>query len=445
MKQGILKDYGIETHIEKGFEQRNSVTVVLLADMQGEDEILHLMPVCTCTEHETVINMLDDANISQPSITNKRKLNITVLIHLPPGTYVRTTSIDKLVLDFINTHLETSLSTTISSSPLSKVQPTGPSTPPTTTQLHKRRKVQIISLGAGTDTRFFRLLQHHPFLANHLVYHEIDFPAKTKQKIQALKRAGRAREVLDRSVREERLDGSREHDVDIRPEEREGNWQESEDGANLSSSVYNIHALDLRDLVRESSSSRADIDNTNTGANNTTTRSTTAPNFPNLNSNTPTLLLSECCLTYLPTTTSTSILKHFATTLLPSPTPVEIILYEPLHPSDAFGKIMSENLRARGIRMPGLTGLEDVQAHGRRLADVFTSQHPVTEQARESGAEVKSGRCDIGFRAWTIKQIWDEQVSVQEKERLRACEMVDEEEEWNLLAGHYGVLRGWRS
>lgn len=95
--------------------------------------------------------------------------------------------------------------------------------------------------------------------------------------------------------------------------------------------------------------------------------------------------------------------------------------------------------------MPGLTGLEDVQAHGRRLADVFTSQHPVTEQARESGAEVKSGRCDIGFRAWTIKQIWDEQVSVQEKERLRACEMVDEEEEWNLLAGHYGVLRGWRS
>lgn len=95
--------------------------------------------------------------------------------------------------------------------------------------------------------------------------------------------------------------------------------------------------------------------------------------------------------------------------------------------------------------MPGLSGLEDVRAHERRLADVFISQSQ--SSVSEGGAQLRDdiGGCEIGFQGWTIKEIWDGQVSVEEKERLRGCEMVDEEEEWNLLADHYGVLRGWRS
>src|ERR1700733_7573571 len=75
------------------------------------------------------------------------------------GTWARTTAIDLLVDKFI-----TSLITTPSSS---------------------RR--QIISLGAGSDTRFFRLRQKYSNIPNgDLLYHEIDFPANTATKIRQL-------------------------------------------------------------------------------------------------------------------------------------------------------------------------------------------------------------------------------------------------------------------
>ena len=68
------------------------------------------------------------------------------------GTHVRTTAIDILVEKFL-------------------------STDPTQTK-------QIVSLGAGTDTRYFRLLSKHPNLP--LIYHELDFPAITLQKISTI-------------------------------------------------------------------------------------------------------------------------------------------------------------------------------------------------------------------------------------------------------------------
>lgn len=49
---------------------------------------------------------------------------------------------------------------------------------------HSRRK-QIISLGAGSDTRYFRLKQNQPDLD--LAYHEIDFAANTSRKIAQLR------------------------------------------------------------------------------------------------------------------------------------------------------------------------------------------------------------------------------------------------------------------
>jgi len=73
------------------------------------------------------------------------------------------------------------------------------------------------------------------------------------------------------------------------------------------------------------------------------------------------------------------------------------------------------------------------------------SAHPALAPSSESTDISKSNtNSPSSFQGWTTKQIWDTQISLTEKERLRGCEMVDEEEEWNLLAGHYGVLRGWR-
>jgi len=49
-----------------------------------------------------------------------------------------------------------------------------------------------------------------------------------------------------------------------------------------------------------------------------------------------------------------------------------------------------------------------------------------------------------GQRAADIAFIWDKWVDEQEKERVGKCEMLDEIEEWILLAQHYCIAWGWR-
>lgn len=138
---------------------------------------------------------------------------------------------------------------------------------------------------------------------------------------------------------------------------------------------------------------------------------------------TPTLLLSEMCLTYLPAATSTALLNHIASVLVPDPAPLYVLLYEPLHPHDAFGLTMVRNLSARRIALPGL--------------DAYPTMEAQRERLREAG--FTGGQMGV-----SMTEVWDRWVSMEEKERLRALEGLDEEEEWVLLAGHYAVIWGWR-
>ena len=93
--------------------------------------------------------------MTKPYLSIDPKLNDTHGPSIPPtrrypiinrGTYLRTTAIDILISRFLATY------------------PTG--------------LRQIISLGAGSDTRFFRFAS----TAN-LLYHELDFAANTRPKI----------------------------------------------------------------------------------------------------------------------------------------------------------------------------------------------------------------------------------------------------------------------
>ncbi|KAL8948962.1 MAG: hypothetical protein Q9222_004899, partial [Ikaeria aurantiellina] len=177
------------------------------------------------------------------------------------GTYVRTTAIDNLVHRFL----------------------TSPSQIP---------KKQIISLGAGSDTRFFRLIKSHtPSQPFNCSYHELDFPSNTTSKITTIIHSP----VLSALI--------------------PGPFTTSEDHSSLSSPNYHIHPIDLRTL--NDSSSLDSID-------------------PTL----PTLLISECCLTYLPPSLADSTIQHFTSTLFPLTTPLALILYEPINPGTPFGQVM---------------------------------------------------------------------------------------------------------
>ncbi|KAF2157842.1 LCM-domain-containing protein [Myriangium duriaei CBS 260.36] len=268
------------------------------------------------------------------------------------GTYVRTTALDRLITLFLSS--------------------------PTTS------KKQIISLGAGSDTRFFRLASTY---GTDLVYHELDFLTNATAKVS---------KILDTASLKSALQSTLASPTTI---------SVSSDRSSLHSPTLNIHPLDLRNLVTSSAPST----------------------LPNLDPSLPTLILSECCLTYLPISSANPILTHILTTMLRPSTPAAALLYEPLHPRDAFGQTMASNLASRNISMPSLQALPTLEAHRGRL--------------RTLGLTQVGGRTVRDIYASSSASEW---ISLAERARVERLEWVDEVEEWNLLAGHYGIIWGWR-
>ncbi|RMZ89546.1 hypothetical protein DV736_g3228, partial [Chaetothyriales sp. CBS 134916] len=198
------------------------------------------------------------------------------------GTYLRTTAIDQVVSTFLA------------------------SAPP--------GRKQIISLGAGSDTRYFRLKHKQPNVD--LLYHELDFAANTRTKILGLRSAPFAAAVKSLCH------------IDIRSPV----FEITDDGSRLKSPAYNIHPQDLRLLAPGK------------------------PALPDIDATLPTLLISECCLIYLNPDHADAVLQYFCNNGLfsPSSVPLAIVIYEPIRPNDPFGRTMIRNLTARGIQLQTL-------------------------------------------------------------------------------------------
>lgn len=245
------------------------------------------------------------------------------------GTYVRSTAIDTLVLRFL--------------------------------QAEPGTRKQLISLGAGSDTRLLRLIGDHAGDAG-VVYHELDFETNV-----AAKRA-----VFERS-----------------PALADRLQQVKDDGCS-----YYLHAADLRDLP---------------------------PSLPGIEADLPTLILSECCLCYMPPEQATTAIKYFTDQITK---PTALVVYEPIRPFDAFGKTMVSNLASRGIHMQTLKRYSSLDAQRQRL--------------RLAGFDKQGAR--------DVHQLWesDQWISESERERVEKLEWLDEVEEWKLLASHYCVAWGWK-
>ncbi|KAI3332205.1 leucine carboxyl methyltransferase [Xylariaceae sp. AK1471] len=205
------------------------------------------------------------------------------------GTYTRTTALDRLIRAFLSA-----------------------------TEGQER---QIVSLGAGTDTRVFRLFAEGK--QSKVIYHEVDFPAVTNTKFHLVKSTAALRAVIQRANFMDQTQTWRDEKLP--------------DG-----SQYWCHGLDLRGL------SKADV----------------TP-LAGLRTDIPTLLISECCLCYLEVAEASRVVKYF-TDQIPS---LSIVIYEPIRPNDPFGKQMVSNLAARHIRMPTLEGYTDTSKQKARLQD----------------------------------------------------------------------------
>lgn len=265
----------------------------------------------------------------------------------PIGTYTRTTAVDTLISTF--------LSSGDSSAGVSR---------------------QIVSLGAGTDTRPLKLFAKPG--QNGLVYHEIDFPAACAKKLRTVQAVPVLRNILPN------------------PSESEnGSWS-----AQLpSGGEYWCHGVDLRSLIQGQEE----------GGGNSS--------LPGLRTDVPTLLVSECCLCYLESPDAERIIRWFTDKIAS----IAILIYEPVKPDDAFGKMMVSNLAARRIRMPTL--------------EVYKEPNDQAKRLKEAGFST--------VKVLTVHDIFEKWVLPEEKVRLDRLEGLDEIEEWVLLASHYIVAWGW--
>lgn len=213
-----------------------------------------------------------------------------------------------------------------------------------------------------------------------IIYHELDFTANTSPKI---------RSILAIPLLHRILGISNPSEVDVSPEQDA-----------FHSSKLHIHSIDLRILTASSPATLLrDVD-------------------PTL----PTLMISECCLIYLRPEEASNVISYFAQTALPHAA-LSLVLYEPINPHDPFGRTMVSNLAMRGIVLQTLHQYDTLTAEKTRLQ----------EHGFNSGQEA----ADVDF-------LWEQWVSEVEKERVARLEMLDELEEWRLLARHYCVAWGWR-
>ncbi|KAI8685765.1 Leucine carboxyl methyltransferase 1 [Fusarium keratoplasticum] len=276
------------------------------------------------------------------------------------GTYTRTISLDTLVDSFLNDDEGAESGSSLK---------------------------QIVSLGAGTDTRPFRLFASRSRPG--LVYHEIDFEVVASRKLRTVQAAPPLINILTNISNDTKSTWS------SRP---------------ASGGEYYCHGQDLRNLAPrkvpiadEESSSQP--------------KEQPEVTLPGLRNDIPTLLISECCLCYLSVAGASNVISFFASQI-PS---LATIIYEPTHPDDAFGRMMVSNLAARRIQMPTLDKYPTPEAQRTRMIEAgFETVHHMT-----------------------IEKIWETWVSPEEKQRVDFLEGLDEVEEWKLLAAHYIVV--WAS
>ncbi len=270
---------------------------------------------------------------------------------------------------------------------------------------------QIVSLGAGLDTAFFRLAAEPSGSALPRLYVEVDFADVTARKAAAVARHA----PLLRAVAGGRLSAADVAAVEAAAAAAAegrggggggGGGGESPalpagvtlqlpgaggGGASLSGSAYRLVTADLRDIASLSAALRgAGVDLA-----------------------APTLLLSECVLVYLEPQESCAIIAWAAQAFAAS----VFVTYEQIRPHDAFGQVMARNLAERGYSLRGLAAFPDLDAQRRRYAE-------------------------LGYDAVTVADMNDVYYRLLHPEavaRAERLELFDEVEEWHLMSAHYCI------
>ncbi|XP_074109833.1 leucine carboxyl methyltransferase 1 [Cotesia typhae] len=176
-------------------------------------------------------------------------------------------------------------------------------------------KGQIINLGAGFDTLYWRLKDARKSPQNFV---ELDFPSVTAKKCYHIKKH---KQLIDR----------------LNTEDGEIKFSTTD----LHAADYHLIGTDLRHISELSNKlTQAEVD-----------------------FNSPTLFLSECVLVYIDSNATSFLIKWLAQKFPNS----LFVNYEQVNMRDKFGQVMLSNLRCRGCLLAGVEDCESLETQQRRF------------------------------------------------------------------------------
>ena len=226
----------------------------------------------------------------------------------------------------------------------------------------KDRKFQILSIGAGFDTTFFTT--KHKTKTDNFVFYEIDLPSNVSRKSKLIERSERCLKMLK-------------------------NPSFSPDG--IVDENFILFACDLADQKK---------------------LNTSLLNYK-FDFNLPTVILSECVITYMEEKDSTNLIKFLASKLPHA----SFIVYEQIRPSDGFGQFMVEHFKTIGSPIKGVHKYFDTKRQARRYKDCGWQE----------------------CRTKTLTEVWNS-FDKEEINRIKSLEQFDEYEEFLLKTSHYLVV-----
>jgi len=129
-----------------------------------------------------------------------------------------------------------------------------------------------------------------------------------------------------------------------------------------------------------------------------------------------TFIMTECVLVYMEPKHSRA-LVNFCGSYFEN---VAILNYEMINPHDALGKVMVENVKARGCKLLGLQEIDTIEEEEKRFTNAgFTK-----------------------VKGITMLEFYNKYADEGERQRIEKIEIFDEFEEWNMLQSHYCLVLG---
>ncbi|CAO3632260.1 unnamed protein product [Cunninghamella echinulata] len=264
---------------------------------------------------------------------------------------------------------------------------------------------QIISLGAGFDTRYFMIKSGMLDFGKPSIkesckhYFELDFPENTMKKARIIKQKKIFQDlIMQHSEKQEVEDDQKDNDSNSNKNNKKHEITLERGGTELSGHDYHLIGGDLREWNEQIVDRLLHY---------------------GLDVNAPTLFISECVFIYLPPEHTTHILQ-WITQSMAHPL---FTLYEQIRPDDSFGKVMIRNLQDQNIELKGIHAFPTLLHQENRFRDLGWDY----------------------AKAVTINTLHDSFLNSENKARISKLELLDELEEWRLLSDHYCIAWAYKS